>query len=58
MMVGMEMTEDRMVVVSARQLDDLLELARRASDRLSGDPVGSALSGARAEVLRSALLEP
>lgn len=57
MMVDME-TTDRMVVVSARQLDDLLELAGRAADRLAGDPVGSALSGARAEVLRSATVEP
>lgn len=44
-----------LVVVDARALDDLLELARLAAERLgSDDPIALALSGSRAQVLAGA----
>jgi hypothetical protein len=47
--------QDHLVVIGARQLDDLLELTARALARLpQGDPLVLALSGSRAEVLASA----
>ena len=50
--------EARLVLVPAGQLDDLLELARLASERLHGDPVGDALRGSAAAVRANALIEP
>ncbi|MCH9839363.1 hypothetical protein K0U83_27130 [bacterium] len=51
----MDTHQDHLVVIGARQLDDLLELTARALARLpQGDPLVLALSGSRAEVLASA----
>lgn len=48
-----------LVLVSATRLDDLLELARMASERLpSDDPLTSAMRGTIAQVRQSALFEP
>ena len=50
---------DRLVVVSAAQLDDLLELARLAVARLDvTDPLRSALAGSVSAVRIGATLEP
>jgi hypothetical protein len=58
MMVGVDIT-DRLAIVQAKPLDDLLELTRLAADRLpSTDPLVTALKGARAQVLQSATPEP
>jgi len=49
----------RHVIVDARALDDLLEVARLVADRLPGDDnLRLALNGARAQVLSGATLEP
>lgn len=55
---SMNALEDRMVLVPAGQLDDLLEVSRLASERLHGDAVGDALRGSAAAVRASSLLEP
>jgi len=48
----------RYAIVEATALDDLLELVARAEERLpQGDPLTLALSGARAQVRTSAMLE-
>lgn len=53
------MTADRLVVVPAALLDDLLELARLAVDRLDrDDPLRSALAGSVGAVRTTATLEP
>lgn len=51
---------DRLVVVSARELDDLLELSRLAADRLEGADglIAKELRGSAAAVRRDALMEP
>ena len=50
---------DRLVVVSAAQLDDLLELARLAVARLDvTDPLRSALAGSVSAVRIGSTLEP
>lgn len=50
---------DRLVVISATQLDDLLELARFAVDRLDEiDPLRTALLGSIGAVRMSATFEP
>ena len=55
----MNTLDGRLVVVSARDLDDVLELARVASDRLpEHDPIASNLRGAIAQVRTSAVMEP
>ena len=54
----MNALESRLVLVPAGELDDLLELARLASERMGSDPVGDALRGSAAAVRMSALLEP
>lgn len=51
--------ENRLVVVPADRLDDLLELTRLAADRLpETDGLVSALRFAAAEVRQRGLLEP
>lgn len=57
-LTSVDTTQDRLVIVSARLLDDLLELSRIAADRIGDEPVASALNGARAQVLASALSDP
>jgi hypothetical protein len=53
------MISDRLVVISAQGLDDLLELARMAADRLpQEDALHSALIGAISQVRTSATVEP
>jgi hypothetical protein len=50
---------DSLVLVPARRLDDLLELARLAAERLGdSDPIASALRGSAAQVRSDAILEP
>lgn len=50
---------DKAVIVPAGSLDDLLELARLAAERLPDtDPLVSALRGRIAQVRVEALLEP
>jgi hypothetical protein len=54
---------DRQVLVGARSLDELIQLAEIAADRLdTGDPgmdsLRDALRGAAAEVRTHSLLEP
>lgn len=58
MVGGMEATTDRLVMVPATPLDDLIELATRAYDRLPEDALRSALRGAIAEVRTSLVVEP
>ena len=47
-----------LVLVPASILDDLLELARLAADRIGEDPLANALRGSTAEVRCSLLMEP
>ncbi len=48
----------RYAIVEATALDDLLELVARAEERLpQGDPLTLALTGVRAQVRTSAMLE-
>lgn len=55
----MESTTDRLVLVPARHLDDVLELARRLSDRLDPtDPLAFALRAATAQLRSEAVPEP
>lgn len=54
----MNTTDRRLVLVPADQLDDLLELARVAVDRLPDDQLSRALRGQISEVRVSALMEP
>ena len=55
----MNALDGRLVVVNARDLDDLLELARLASERLPlGDPITTSLRGACAQVRVGAVPEP
>ena len=50
---------DRHVIVSAGQLDDLVELASLAAQRLpETDPLTSALRGSIAQVRSESVLEP
>lgn len=53
---------DRIVMIPARSLDDLLELARMAVDRLArlepDDPLTSALRGVIANARAGSILEP
>lgn len=59
MMVPMNTAQDGLVIVGARQLDDLLELVRLAADRLGeSEPLASALLGQRAAVYQTATMEP
>lgn len=59
MMFTVDTSTDRFVLVPYRELDDLLELSRRAVDRLpDADPLTSALRGANAQVRSVAVLEP
>ena len=59
MMSPVDTSQDRLVIVGARSLDDLLELTARALDRLDPtDPLTLGLKGARAEVLASATVDP
>lgn len=52
-------TTDRLVLVRAAQLDDLLELARLAAGRLQQtDPLCLALTGAIASIRLEATVEP
>lgn len=52
-------TADRLVLVPAAQLDDLLELARLAADRLPDpDPLRTALTGSISAVRQVATIEP
>lgn len=57
-----DMTEDlasRALIVQARSLDDLLELARRAADRLDpSDPLTHALRGAIAQTKADLVVDP
>lgn len=58
-MTLMENTTDRLVLVPMTQLDDLLELARHASERLpEGDPLRWSLQGATSAVRSAATAEP
>jgi len=54
----LDYTPDRLVIVNARELDDLLELVRLASDRLGDDSLTDALDGARAAVAQTVTREP
>lgn len=55
----MDTLDGRLLIVPARPLDDLLELARIAADRLPDhDPVASSIRGAVAQVRASLILEP
>lgn len=55
----MNALDGRLVVVNARDLDDLLELSRVAADRLpDGDSIASNLRGAAAQVRCGAVMEP
>lgn len=59
LVVEHNISTDRLVVISATQLDDLLELARLAVDRLDEiDPLRSALAGSISAVRMSATFEP
>lgn len=56
---GMNTPLDRQVLVPASRLDELLELARIASERLDpADALCMALRGAAADVRALAVLEP
>lgn len=58
-MCYMVTTSDRQVIISARQLADLLELAQVARDRLPEyDALTRELTGSIAAVRDSAVLEP
>lgn len=53
------MNDDPLVIVSARHLDDLCELAAAAALRLDrNDPLASAVRGAVGQVRAEAVLEP
>lgn len=53
------MASDKLVVVSAAQLDDLLELSRLAVDRIAeSDPLRLALLGSISAVRLAATIEP
>lgn len=60
MMVPVDITyADRFALVPVTQLDDLVELARLASERLpETDPLATALRGAAGAVRFAAVLEP
>lgn len=52
-------TADRLVLVSAAQLDDLLELSRLAAERIPDpDPLRAALVGSISALRLSATIEP
>lgn len=53
------MTADQLVLIPAAQLDDLLELARLAAERIPDpDPLRAALIGAIGAVRLAATIEP
>lgn len=55
----MESTQARLVVVDAKALDEVLELARLLTERLpQTDPLTLALRGAIGQCRADALLEP
>lgn len=55
----MSTSTDRLVVVPAALLDDVLELARLAADRLPNpDPLRAALTGSTAAVRSAIIVEP
>jgi hypothetical protein len=59
MMGPMQNSTDRLVLVPATQLDDLLELSRCLAERLpESDPLRSSLIGATSAVRACALPEP
>jgi hypothetical protein len=59
MMTSMENTTERLVLVPMTQLDDLLELARHAIERLpEGDPLRWSLTGSVSAVRSAATAEP
>lgn len=53
-----DISHDRLVIVGARQLDDMLELARLAADRLGEDSLADALIGQRAAIFQTVAREP
>lgn len=56
---SVSISTDRLVLVPAAQLDDLLELARLLAERLpETDSLASALRGSTAQVRSVAVLEP
>lgn len=58
-MCHMMTSDERLVIVRAKPLDDALELARLAVERLGdADPIARELRGAIAEVRSSGLMEP
>jgi hypothetical protein len=59
-MVPVEKTlENRLVVVPADRLDDLLELSRLAADRIpESDDLGRMIRSTAADIRQRALLEP
>jgi hypothetical protein len=57
--MNMNALDGRLVLVNARVLDDLLEMARLASERLpETDPLASSLRGSVAQVRLGAVMEP
>jgi len=54
----MNALDGRLVLVPADQLDDLLELARIATDRLPDDQLSRSLRAAIGQVRLSQLVEP
>lgn len=59
MMSTVNTSTDRFALVPAGQLDDLLELARLAVDRLpDSDPLTTALRGSAAQIRSVAVLDP
>lgn len=57
-MCPVDTRSDRLVLVPARQLDDLAELARLASNRLDDPVLADALRGAIAGLTNVAVAEP
>lgn len=55
---SMNALDGRLVLVPADQLDDLLELARIATDRLPDDQLSRSLRAAIGQVRLSQLVEP
>ena len=54
----MNALDGRLVLVPADQLDDLLELARIATERLPDDQLSKSLKAAVSQVRLSQLVEP
>lgn len=57
-MPNMNALDGRLVLVPADQLDDLLELARIATERLPDDQLSKSLRAAVSQVRLSQLVEP